>query len=39
MFGISLGITLPIHRSLRVTPAMEAAITDHAWTLAELIAA
>jgi IS1 family transposase len=26
-----------IHKSLRVTPAMEAGITDHVWTLAELI--
>jgi len=27
-----------IHRSLRVTPAMEAGITDHVWDLAELLA-
>lgn len=26
-----------IHQSLRVTPAMEAGITDHVWSLAELI--
>lgn len=26
-----------IHSSLRVTPAMEAGITDHVWTLAELL--
>jgi transposase-like protein/IS1 family transposase len=26
------------HRSIRVTPAMEAGITDHVWTIAELIA-
>ena len=26
-----------IHKSLRVTPAMEAGITDHVWMLAELI--
>ena len=26
-----------IHRSLRVTPAMEAGITDHVWTLGELL--
>jgi len=26
-----------IHRSLRVTPAMEAAITDHVWILPELL--
>lgn len=26
-----------IHRSLRVTPAMEAGITDHVWTLRELL--
>lgn len=26
-----------IHRSLRVTPAMEAGITDHAWTIADLL--
>ena len=28
-----------IHRSLRVTPAMESGITDHVWTLRELLAA
>jgi len=28
-----------IHQSLRVTPAMEAGITDHVWTLDELIVA
>ncbi len=28
-----------IHGSLRVTPAMEAEITDHVWDLRELIAA
>jgi transposase-like protein/IS1 family transposase len=27
-----------VHRSLRVTPAMESGITDHVWTIAELIA-
>jgi transposase-like protein/IS1 family transposase len=27
-----------VHRSLRVTPAMENGITDHIWTIAELIA-
>ncbi len=27
-----------IHKSLRVTPAMESKITDHAWDLAELLA-
>jgi len=27
-----------IHGSLRVTPAMEAAITDHVWNVAELLA-
>lgn len=26
-----------VHRSLRVTPAMEAGLTDHVWTIAELI--
>jgi IS1 family transposase len=26
-----------IHKTLRVTPAMEAGITDHAWTLEELV--
>jgi hypothetical protein len=26
-----------IHRTLRVTPAMEAGIADHAWELAELL--
>jgi len=28
-----------IHSSLRVTPAMESGITDHAWSLSELLAA
>jgi hypothetical protein len=28
----------PIHRTLRVTPAMEAGISDRAWTLQELLA-
>jgi hypothetical protein len=27
-----------IHKTLRVTPAMEQGITDHVWTIAELIA-
>jgi hypothetical protein len=27
-----------VHRSLRVTPAMEAGLTDHVWTIAELVA-
>jgi hypothetical protein len=26
-----------IHRSLRVTPAMESGVTDHVWTLRELL--
>jgi transposase-like protein/IS1 family transposase len=26
-----------VHRSLRVTPAMEAGLTDHIWTIAEII--
>lgn len=26
-----------VHKSLRVTPAMEAGLTDHVWTLAELL--
>jgi hypothetical protein len=26
-----------IHRSLRVTPAMEAGITDHVWSVRELL--
>jgi len=26
-----------VHKSLRVTPAMEAGLTDHIWTLEELI--
>jgi hypothetical protein len=26
-----------IHKSLRVTPAMEAGIADHVWTIAELL--
>jgi hypothetical protein len=28
-----------IHSTLRVTPAMEAGITDHVWNLAELLSA
>jgi IS1 family transposase len=28
-----------VHKSLRVTPAMEAGITDHVWSLAELLSA
>jgi hypothetical protein len=28
-----------VHRSLRVTPAMKAGITDHVWKLHELVAA
>ncbi|HWZ42184.1 MAG TPA: IS1 family transposase [Candidatus Saccharimonadales bacterium] len=28
-----------VHRTLRVTPAMEAGITDHVWSIAELIGA
>jgi hypothetical protein len=27
-----------IHKSLRVTPAMEAAVTDHVWSLEEIVA-
>jgi hypothetical protein len=27
-----------VHSSLRVTPAMEAGITDHVWTISELLA-
>ena len=27
-----------VHQSLRVTPAMEAGLTDHVWTLEEIIA-
>jgi hypothetical protein len=27
-----------IHKSLRVTPAMESGITDHVWSLRELLA-
>ncbi|HEU0047072.1 MAG TPA: IS1 family transposase, partial [Nitrososphaera sp.] len=26
-----------VHRALRVTPAMEAGLTDHIWTLRELL--
>ena len=28
-----------VHSSLRVTPAMEAGLTDHIWTIAELLSA
>lgn len=27
-----------VHQSLRVTPAMEAGITDHVWNLEEIVA-
>jgi hypothetical protein len=27
-----------VHKSLRVTPAMEAGLTDHVWTISELLA-
>jgi hypothetical protein len=27
-----------VHKSLRVTPAMEAALTDHVWSIEELLA-
>lgn len=27
-----------VHQSLRATPAMEAGVTDHAWTSGELLA-
>jgi hypothetical protein len=27
-----------VHKTLRVTPAMEAGLTDHVWTIAELLA-
>lgn len=26
-----------VHQTLRVTPAMEAGVTDHVWTLGELV--
>ena len=26
-----------VHQSLRITPAMEAGLTDHVWTLRELL--
>jgi len=28
---------LPIHQTLRVTPAMEAGISDHVWSIEEMI--
>ena len=28
-----------VHQTLRVTPAMEAGLTDHVWTIAELLGA
>ncbi len=28
-----------VHKSLRVTPAMEAGITDHVWTVREILEA
>jgi hypothetical protein len=27
-----------VHQTLRVTPAMEAGLTDHVWTIKELVA-
>jgi hypothetical protein len=32
-----LALTLAIHSSIRVTPAMHAGITDHVWDLFELL--
>lgn len=26
-----------IHKSLRITPAMEAGVTDHVWSIAEIV--
>jgi hypothetical protein len=26
-----------VHKSLRITPAMQAGLTDHVWTIAELL--
>jgi hypothetical protein len=28
---------VPVHKSLRVTPAMEAGIADHVWTIEEML--
>jgi hypothetical protein len=28
---------LRVHKTLRVTPAMEAALTDHAWTMEDIV--
>jgi transposase InsO family protein len=28
-----------VHQTLRVTPAMEAGLTDHVWSISELLAA
>ena len=37
LLGPRLGFR--IHKSLRVTPAMQAGVTDHVWSLEELFAA
>jgi len=38
--ALQLGVSLggPVHRTIRVTPAMESKLTDHIWTIAELLA-
>jgi hypothetical protein len=28
----------PVHQTLRVTPAMEAGVADHVWSIAEIVA-
>jgi hypothetical protein len=30
-------ILIPVHKTLRVTPAMEAGISNHVWTLEEIV--
>jgi hypothetical protein len=32
-----MNLTMHIHQTLRVTPAMEAGVSDHVWTIDEII--
>ena len=37
--SVHFGCALPLHKTFRVTPAMEAGLTDHVWELEEMLAA
>jgi hypothetical protein len=36
---VLVGLELRVHKSLRFTPAMEAGISDHVWSVRELLEA